>query len=132
MDEDTQRRARQRRKVPVPFTRNLNNHTTKAVMEDVRMEEERIPGMVKESTVWDVYNNEARKVDNELVKDWTASLNFLLVFVSLSPQVMMTYLFFRRPSSQPCSPDLLLKVRRCWSRIRQKSSSTLQYNISTA
>jgi hypothetical protein len=35
-----------------------------------------------ESTIWDVYNNEARILDNELVKDWTSSLNFLLVFVS--------------------------------------------------
>jgi hypothetical protein len=35
-----------------------------------------------ESTIWDVYNNEARIMDNELVKDWTSSLNFLLVFVS--------------------------------------------------
>jgi hypothetical protein len=43
---------------------------------------EYIHGMVKENTAWDIYNNEARKVDNELVKDWTASLNFLLVFVS--------------------------------------------------
>jgi Family of unknown function (DUF6535) len=42
-------------------------------------------GMVKENTAWDVYNNEAKKVDNELVKDWTASLNFLLVFVSTVP-----------------------------------------------
>ena len=39
-------------------------------------------GMFKETTAWAVYNNEARKVDNELVKDWNASLNFLLVFVS--------------------------------------------------
>ena len=39
-------------------------------------------GTVKENTAWDVYNNEARKVDSELVKDWTSSLNFLLVFVS--------------------------------------------------
>jgi hypothetical protein len=39
-------------------------------------------GVIKENTAWDVYNNEARKVDNELVKDWTSSLNFLLVFVS--------------------------------------------------
>ena len=46
---------------------------------------EYIHGMVKENTAWDVYNNEARKVDNELVKDWTASLNFLLVFVSRPP-----------------------------------------------
>ena len=40
-------------------------------------------GIVKENTVWDVYNNEARKVDIELVKDWRESLNFLLVFVSI-------------------------------------------------
>jgi hypothetical protein len=36
----------------------------------------------KEHTVWDVYNNEARKVDIELVKDWRESLNSLLLFVS--------------------------------------------------
>jgi hypothetical protein len=39
-------------------------------------------GFVKETTAWDIYNNEAKKVDREVVKDWTASLNFLLVFVS--------------------------------------------------
>lgn len=39
-------------------------------------------GTLKENSAWDIYNNEARKVDNELVKDWTSSLNFLLVFVS--------------------------------------------------
>jgi hypothetical protein len=38
-------------------------------------------GMVPETIGWDVYNNEAKKVDSELVKDWTTSLNFLLVFV---------------------------------------------------
>jgi hypothetical protein len=36
-----------------------------------------------ESSIWEVYINEAVVVDNELVKDWTSSLNFLLVFVSL-------------------------------------------------
>jgi hypothetical protein len=36
----------------------------------------------REISAWEVYNDEARKVDIELVKDWTASLNFLLVFVS--------------------------------------------------
>ena len=35
-----------------------------------------------ENTVWDVYNNEARKVDTELVNDWRESLNGLLLFVS--------------------------------------------------
>jgi Family of unknown function (DUF6535) len=44
---------------------------------------DRILGMTKENSGWDVYNNEARKVDMELVKDWTTSLNFLLIFVSV-------------------------------------------------
>jgi hypothetical protein len=48
-------------------------------------EADRILGMTKEYSGWDVYNNEARKVDNELVKDWTTSLNFLLIFVSFVP-----------------------------------------------
>jgi hypothetical protein len=48
-------------------------------------EADRILGMTKEYSGWDVYNNEARKVDNELVKDWTTSLNFLLIFVSFIP-----------------------------------------------
>jgi hypothetical protein len=45
-------------------------------------EGDRILGLTTEYSGWDVYNNEARKVDRELVKDWTASLNFLLLFVS--------------------------------------------------
>jgi Family of unknown function (DUF6535) len=45
-------------------------------------EGDRILGITKENSGWDVYNNEARKVDMELVKDWTTSLNFLLIFVS--------------------------------------------------
>jgi hypothetical protein len=49
------------------------------------IEGERLPGLVKEFTAWDVYNNESKKVDDELVKDWTVSLNFLLVFVRNLP-----------------------------------------------
>jgi hypothetical protein len=43
----------------------------------------RLPGMTKEYSAWDVYNNEARKVDTELVNDWRDSLNSLLLFVSI-------------------------------------------------
>lgn len=53
-----------------------------AAMGEVHVDDDYISGMVKENTVWDVYNNEAKKVDTELVKDWKDSLNFLLVFVS--------------------------------------------------
>jgi Family of unknown function (DUF6535) len=44
-----------------------------------------------EYTVWDVYNNEARKVDAELVNDWKESLNSLLLFVSNAPFVVRIY-----------------------------------------
>jgi Family of unknown function (DUF6535) len=50
--------------------------------DEKRIKDERILGMTKENSGWDVYNNEAKKVDTELVKDWTTSLNFLLIFVS--------------------------------------------------
>jgi Family of unknown function (DUF6535) len=94
MEDDIPLETREHRKPPETFTRNVNNDTARAVMTDARMYEEHISGMVKESTVWDVYNNEARKVDNELVKDWTTSLNFLLVFVSpLATQHASSYLF---------------------------------------
>jgi hypothetical protein len=42
-----------------------------------------IPFLTPESSIWDIYNNEAKIIDTELVKDWTSSLNFLLVFVSI-------------------------------------------------
>jgi hypothetical protein len=45
----------------------------------------RLPGMTKEYSAWDVYNNEARKVDTELVNDWRDSLNSLLLFVCIVP-----------------------------------------------
>jgi Family of unknown function (DUF6535) len=48
---------------------------------NIRPKEEDLIQMDKENSVWDVYNNEARKVDNELVKDWRDSLNSLLLFV---------------------------------------------------
>jgi hypothetical protein len=92
MDEDIPWEERKHQTAPIPLTQNRNKDTINPVMAEMRINEGYIPGMVKESTVWDVYNNEARKVDNELVKDWTASLNFLLVFVSRSHLLVMVYL----------------------------------------
>ena len=37
---------------------------------------------IAETSIWDVYNNVADIRDDELIKDWNDSLNFLLVFVS--------------------------------------------------
>lgn len=51
-----------------------------------------ILGMTPEHSGWDVYNNEARKVDIELVKDWTASLNFLLVFAAIFAAVLTAFI----------------------------------------
>jgi len=38
--------------------------------------------MAQETSIWDVYNNLADVRDEELIKDWQDSLNFLLIFVS--------------------------------------------------
>lgn len=35
-----------------------------------------------EHTIWDAYNNEAKKMDSESVNDWRDSLGTLLLFVS--------------------------------------------------
>lgn len=40
--------------------------------------------MPREYSGWDVYNNETKKVDMELVSDWRDSLNSLLLFVSIN------------------------------------------------
>ncbi|KIM31690.1 hypothetical protein M408DRAFT_20918 [Serendipita vermifera MAFF 305830] len=53
---------------------------------------ELIPGMVKESSGWDVYNNEAKKVDTELVNDWRASLNSLLLFAAIFAAVLTAFI----------------------------------------
>jgi Family of unknown function (DUF6535) len=67
---------------------------------EMTSEGDRILGMAKENSGWDVYNNEARKVENELVKDWTTSLNFLLIFVSFTPTIHgRSFLLFYRPLS---------------------------------
>jgi Family of unknown function (DUF6535) len=54
----------------------------------------RLPGMTREYSAWDVYNNEARKVDTELVNDWRDSLNSLLLFVRIrvpEPYVILRF-----------------------------------------
>jgi Family of unknown function (DUF6535) len=51
----------------------------------------RLPGMTKEYSAWDVYNNEARKMDTELVNDWRDSLNSLLLLCELFSPSTSTY-----------------------------------------
>jgi Family of unknown function (DUF6535) len=50
---------------------------------EVGFEGEGVTGFTKESNWQDVYINEAKKMDQELVNDWKASLNNLLLFVSV-------------------------------------------------
>ncbi|PVF96659.1 hypothetical protein CPB86DRAFT_663139, partial [Serendipita vermifera] len=45
-----------------------------------------------ESSIWEVYVNEAVVIDNELVKDWTSSLNFLLVFAAIFSSVLSAFI----------------------------------------
>ncbi|PVF91610.1 hypothetical protein CPB86DRAFT_669648, partial [Serendipita vermifera] len=44
-----------------------------------------------ESSIWEVYINEAVVVDNEMVKDWISSLNFLLVFTAIFSSVLSAF-----------------------------------------
>jgi Family of unknown function (DUF6535) len=58
----------------------------------------RLPGMTREYSGWDVYNNEAKKVDTELVNDWRDSLNSLLLFVSIPVAQLRLILRFKQAS----------------------------------
>lgn len=62
------------------------------------------PASFKETTAWDVYNNEARKVDAELVKDWNASLKSLLLFVSHSVIASITLIPYQAATQPTLSP----------------------------
>jgi Family of unknown function (DUF6535) len=50
--------------------------------------------IANENSIWDVYNNVADVEDDELIKDWNDSLNFLLVFVRTSHYRLLASLIF--------------------------------------
>ncbi|KIM31588.1 hypothetical protein M408DRAFT_235356, partial [Serendipita vermifera MAFF 305830] len=62
----------------------------------------------RETTAWDVYNNEARKVDHELVKDWMASLNSLLLFASIFAAVLSAFIIESKKMLEPDYPAMTL------------------------
>ncbi|KIM30728.1 hypothetical protein M408DRAFT_65566, partial [Serendipita vermifera MAFF 305830] len=66
----------------------------------------RIPALAKEYSGWDVYNNEAKKIDFELVKDWTSSLNFLLLFAAIFAAVLTSFVIESKKhlEQDPTSP----------------------------
>lgn len=68
---------------------------------NVIFEGDGLPRLVKETTTWDIYNNEARKVDNELVKDWTATLNFLLLFAAIFAAVLTAFIIESKRLLEP-------------------------------
>jgi Family of unknown function (DUF6535) len=76
-------------KAPAPI---VNTIPSSYPSEGVGGQEGRVIGMTAEHTAWDIYNNEARKVDTEFVKDWRENLNSLLLFVSPCHYVFCTFL----------------------------------------
>jgi Family of unknown function (DUF6535) len=78
----------------------------------------RLPGMTKEYSAWDVYNNEARKVDTELVNDWRDSLNSLLLFVSIASSTS-TYSYLHQGGH-------LRRCSYCLHHRKQEGESRLQ------
>ncbi|KAG8829221.1 hypothetical protein FRC17_006969 [Serendipita sp. 399] len=45
-----------------------------------------------ETSIWDVYNNKTWLIDQEMIKDWTSSLNFLLVFAAIFAAVLTAFI----------------------------------------
>ncbi|KIM20694.1 hypothetical protein M408DRAFT_30152 [Serendipita vermifera MAFF 305830] len=71
---------------------------------------ERVHGLVTEyeHTVWDVHNNEAMKVDNELVKDWKESLNSLLLFAAIFAAVLTAFIIESKKLLEPDQTQILV------------------------
>jgi len=64
--------------------------------EDAYMEE-----MSEEARVWRVYNDEADRVDSEMVEVWKSTLNTLLIFAGLFSAVIATFVTQTTQSLQP-------------------------------
>lgn len=79
-------------------------------MGDLRAEDDWAPGITKESNAWDVYNNEARKVDTEMVKDWRESLNSLLIFTAIFAAVLASFIIESKKMLEQDPTELLLRV----------------------
>ncbi|PVF94126.1 hypothetical protein CPB86DRAFT_808680 [Serendipita vermifera] len=69
-----------KQQLPAPFKPPGASHTSPAVP------------FPNESSIWEVYINEPVVVDNELVKDWTSSLNFLLVFAAIFSSILSAFI----------------------------------------
>jgi len=93
-----------------------------AKIEPMLSEVPEFPGVVRESSGWNVYNNEAKKADIEMVKDWNASLNFLLLFVGRSYKLCFLHNKHFRPLFSPqFSLPSSSTARSYFSRIQRMS-----------
>ncbi|PVF96695.1 hypothetical protein CPB86DRAFT_498222 [Serendipita vermifera] len=61
-----------------------------------------------ESSLWEVYVNEAVVVDNELVKDWTSSLNFLLVFAAIFSSILSAFIIESKKMLEQDPADVMV------------------------
>ncbi|KIM19696.1 hypothetical protein M408DRAFT_182846 [Serendipita vermifera MAFF 305830] len=68
------------------------------------------PRIAKGLTAWDLYNDEARKVDNELVKDWRDSLNSLLVFAAIFAAVLTAFIIESMKLLEPDQTEVLVDI----------------------
>ncbi|KIM23507.1 hypothetical protein M408DRAFT_262720 [Serendipita vermifera MAFF 305830] len=64
----------------------------------------------REATVWDVYNNEAKKVDDELVKDWRDNLSSLLLFAAIFAAVLTAFIIESKKMLEQDQTELLVSV----------------------
>lgn len=68
------------------------------------------PFLTTESTIWDVYNNEAKILDTELIKDWTSSLNFLLVFSGVFAAILTAFIIESKKLLEEDSTNLVAEI----------------------
>ncbi|PVF96693.1 hypothetical protein CPB86DRAFT_662180, partial [Serendipita vermifera] len=61
-----------------------------------------------ESSIWEVYVNEAVVVDNGLVKDWTSSLNFLLIFAAIFSSVLSAFIIESKQMLEQDPADVMV------------------------
>ncbi|KIM26694.1 hypothetical protein M408DRAFT_72415, partial [Serendipita vermifera MAFF 305830] len=81
--------------------------------------------MSREYTAWDVYNNEARKVDIEFVKDWKDSLNSLLLFAAIFAAVLTAFIIESKKLLEQDQTELLVDMTMQYFNSKGNLSNTL-------
>ncbi|KIM27204.1 hypothetical protein M408DRAFT_71641, partial [Serendipita vermifera MAFF 305830] len=87
-------------------------------------QDESLVTTIQETTAWDIYNNESKKVDRELVKDWTDSLNSLLVFAAIFSAVLTAFIIESKNLLEQDSTETMVDVMIFYTNSRANGTFT--------